>query len=358
MSKVDESDALHARAREFVAAFERGDAIPEPFDALAKDVADFQARHNAAYARLRAARGEEIPAVPTDAFKFSRVSTFEKNETPIVFRTSGTTAGASARGAHWFRTCATYDAGSVAFGRVALGVRAKTSVLVLGPSPREQPDSSLTHMIARFVSEIGDGVRDEETYFVKDGVIDLVAFDDRVAHLLVASKKNTPPPIVLGTALAFVHLLEGLGDDVKFRMPEGARVMQTGGFKGKTREVDGATLRKEMARLFCIDERAVVSEYGMTELSSQFWEGAEKNIYVEPPWARVVAVDPISLAPVRDGEIGIARIEDLLNVDSAVALLAADRVRRIGGGFELLGRAEGAPPRGCSISIDEMLGDE
>jgi hypothetical protein len=59
---------------------------------------------------------------------------------------------------------------------------------------------------------------------------------------------------------------------------------------------------------------------------------------------------------VAQGEIGIARIEDLANVDSVFAVLAQDRVRRVAAGFELLGRAPGAPPRGCSIAIDEMLG--
>jgi len=62
------------------------------------------------------------------------------------------------------------------------------------------------------------------------------------------------------------------------------------------------------------------------------------------------------LTPVADGEIGIARIVDLMNVDSAVVVLAADRVRRVPQGFELLGRAPGAAPRGCSIAIDEIMG--
>ena len=199
MTKVDESDALHVRARAFVDAFERGASMPEAFDVLAKDVADFQARNIAGYARLREARGEAIPAVPTDAFKVARVSVWEESETPIVFRTSGTTVGA--RGAHWFRTCATYDAGSVAFARVALGAHEPTPVVVLGPTAREQPDSSLTHMIARFVVAMGDGAREEETYFIREGVIDVVALDDRVTRLLMSDAR---PPIVFGTALAYV----------------------------------------------------------------------------------------------------------------------------------------------------------
>jgi hypothetical protein len=78
-------------------------------------------------------------------------------------------------------------------------------------------------------------------------------------------------------------------------------------------------------------------------------------VYAEPPWARVVPVDPETLAPVPDGAVGIARIEDLANVDSAFAVLTQDRVRRSRDRFELLGRASGAPPRGCSIALDEML---
>jgi hypothetical protein len=137
--------------------------------------------------------------------------------------------------------------------------------------------------------------------------------------------------------------------------------MQTGGFKGKSREVPATELRRDLARVFHLSETAIVAEYGMTELSSQFYEwtlrdpSACHGVYVEPPWARVVPVDPETLAPLAEGEVGIARIEDLMNVDSAFAVLAADRVRRVGGGFELLGRAAGAPPRGCSIAIEEML---
>ena len=118
--------------------------------------------------------------------------------------------------------------------------------------------------------------------------------------------------------------------------------------------------RRDVARAFCVDERAIVGEYGMTELSSQFWEmtwrDGARDVWVEPPWARVVPVDPETLAPVADGEIGIARIEDLANVDSAVAIVTADHVRRVPGGFELLGRRAGATPRGCSIATEEMLG--
>ena len=79
-------------------------------------------------------------------------------------------------------------------------------------------------------------------------------------------------------------------------------------------------------------------------------------MYLAPPWVRVSAVDPASLEPVAPGEIGIPRFVDLANVDSVVAVQTADRVRLTGDGVELLGRLPGAPPRGCSIAVDEMLG--
>jgi Acyl-protein synthetase, LuxE len=362
-----ESDALHARARAFVRAFEAGERMPESFDALACDLARFQASRVPGYAKLCRARGVDVaglaragdaPAVPTDAFKMTRIAAFPEESTHVTFRTSGTTVGA--RGAHAMRDAGTYDAAALAFGRWALaaGFRGRVPVLVLGPPPREATDSSLTHMNALFVQHLGTPASERETYFVQDDVLDIVALDERIVRTMAIGES---PVLVLATSFALVHLLDAL-EGAPFRLPKGSRVMQTGGFKGRSREVDGERLRRDVARAFHVDERAIVGEYGMTELSSQFYEAtiarpaAEPWVYVEPPWARVVPVDPVTLAPVPKGKIGVARIEDLMNVDSAFAVLAADRVRRVGGGFELLGRSEGAPPRGCSIAIDEILG--
>jgi len=342
----------------------------------------------------------DIVAVPTDAFKLTRVAAFA--HTAIVFRTSGTTQGPQMRGEHAIRDVATYDAAAVAFGRHWL-VRdltpSKIPVLVLAPSPEEVPDSSLIHMCQLFAEAFGHPASRDETFLVRDGIIDLSTFDARVA-IAMAQKE---PVLLLGTSFAYVHFLDALGD-ASFALPRGSRVMQTGGYKGKSREVPADALRRELARVLSIDERAIVAEYGMTELSSQFYErslfdsaapdrfqvdassrrparsGPEqpaaalrtapqpptmksrqiesgiKGVFAEPPWARVVPVDPETLAPVEDGTIGIAKIIDAMNVDSAVAVLTQDRVRRVPGGFELLGRAPGAPPRGCSIAIDELLG--
>jgi hypothetical protein len=379
MHPFPESDALHARARAFVTAFEAGTAMPEPFDALACDLARFQARHVPGYARLCAARGVDpaklvrasnAPCVPTDVFKLVRVATFPPEDAVATFLTSGTTIGQ--RGRHELRTTATYDAAALAYGRWALasGLPKTPTIVALSPSPHEAPDSSLVHMIDHFRRALGDPVRvgrgapASDAYVIEGALIDLGRFDELVARAWVEGR----PVLLLATSFALVHLLEALRSEI-FRLPNHSRVMQTGGFKGKSREIPADILRRDVARAFGVPEDAIVGEYGMTELSSQFWETTARDpeaphgIYAEPPWARVVPVDPTTLAPVPDGEVGIARIEDLCNVDSAFAVLARDRVRRVhgdpahgSGGFELLGREPGAPPRGCSVAIDEMLG--
>ena len=358
----EESDALHARARAFVSAFERDAPMPEPFDALACDLARFQAERVPGFARLCNARGidlsglsraAEIPPVPTDAFKLTRVATFPEGAAAATFRSSGTTIGE--RGTHSMRDTTTYDAAAVAFGRrwLARDLQSLVPVFVLGPSSTEAPDSSLAHMCEAFAQAFG---KPAERTFVLDGdILDLTMFDERVARALAEDE----PVLVLATSFALVYMLDAVGD-ATFELPNGSRVMQTGGFKGKSREVPPAKLRAELSRIFAIPERAIVAEYGMSELSSQFYEqtlfaDAPHGVYVEPPWARVASVDPETLVELPDGEVGLAKIVDLANVDSAVAVLAQDRVRRVDGGFELLGRAPGAPPRGCSIAIDELL---
>jgi hypothetical protein len=363
MNRVEESAGLHARARAMIEAFDRRQPLPEPFDALAVDLARYQARAVPGYARLCAARGadparfaraSDAPAVPTDAFKVASVFAFPVSEASVTFHTSGTTIGA--RGSHPMRDAGTYDAAALAFARATLASGlVRPPVVVLGPSAREAPDSSLAHMCSLFARVLGRPQADELTFFVRDGALAVGPLRERVAALPASG-----PALLLATSFALVHLLDALAGE-HLPLPPGSRVMQTGGFKGRSREVAPDDLRREVARTFGLDPRSVAGEYGMTELSSQFWEAmlvdpdAPPGEYVEPPWARVVPVDPVSLAPVEPGAVGIARVEDLANVDSAFAVVSHDRVRRTKRGFELLGRLPGAAPRGCSIAIDEML---
>ncbi len=112
-----------------------------------------------------------------------------------------------------------------------------------------------------------------------------------------------------------------------------------------------------MASGLGIEESAVVGEYGMTELSSQLYAvGGETFRYVAPPWVRVCAAASSTLAPLPAGSLGVLRVEDLANVESAWAVQTSDLgVVHEDGSIEVLGREPGAPPRGCSLAVEELL---
>lgn len=359
--------SLHERVRAYIAATAYGGTTGESFDAVGTAIAAFQAAHQPGYARLCRARGvdpskaravAELPAVPTDAFRMARVAAHPAAYDAALFRTSGTTIGA--RGEHAMSTVATYEAAALAWGRFALfpDDPPKLEAIVLAPRPEEAADSSLGFMMRLFAEAFGE----RASYLVRGDELDvggLVAACER-------ARREGRPAVVMGASFAFVHALDALAGGL-LPLPRGSRVMQTGGFKGKSREVGGEELRGAIATTFGMAKEAVVSEYGMTELSSQAYEGTLRGmlglpspstragLYVPPPWMRIVPVDGGDLGPVARGEIGLLRCEDLANVDSAIVVQTADRGRLVDGGVELLGRASGAPPRGCSIAIDEML---
>lgn len=370
MFSAAESDALHARARAFIAASMLG-APHEPFDVLALDLARFQAAHVPAFARLLRARGVDlaaarsassIPAVPTDVFRLVRVAAHPPEADVAVFRTSGTTQGA--RGEHALRTTETYELAALAWGeRFLWPDGGALGVMVLAPPLAMQIDSSLGFMLDRFSRVLG-GPTSFHVHRTEDGDARLDV--EGLARAASLARMAARPTIVLATSFALVHALEQ-GEGVDLRLPAGSRIMQTGGFKGRSREIAPDALRALLTDAFGVPPEHVVGEYGMTELSSQLYEGtlaaalghrasARHGVYLAPPWVRVEAVDPASLEPVARGEIGVARVVDLANVDSVVAVQTADRVRVTGDGIEVLGRLPGAAPRGCSIAIDEMLG--
>jgi hypothetical protein len=160
--------------------------------------------------------------------------------------------------------------------------------------------------------------------------------------------------LLLGTAFSFVHWLDGLAE-VGGRMPllAGSRVMETGGYKGRSRELPRAQLHAAVADVLGLAAGDIVTEYGMSELSSQAYDSPDPRTGARhfrfPPWARALVVSPDSGREVADGERGRLRLFDLANVWSVLAVQTEDVAIRRGDGFELLGRAAAAEPRGCSL---------
>jgi hypothetical protein len=364
MSRAARSDALHAAVQRFA----DGDAST-PFDELALEIARFQRDFSPGFARLVAARGNtlntlaDIPGVPSDTFRLTRVAVHPASEDVARFATSGTTSGA--RGVHALRRLDTYEKVAVSFGRRALlAGEAPRRVVALAPRVDDPPTSSLGHMMALFMQDFARdrGFEAMNHWLIDERGIDITALETAAG----AARDAGETLIILATSFALVALLDALQGRT-IAAPTHTVIMQTGGFKGKTREIAAHELRRSVAEAFGIAERQIVAEYGMTELTSQLYEATlpgsaleterhgAAGVYFAPRWLRVVPVDPIALEPVAAGEIGIARILDLANVDSAIAIQTQDRVRQVGAGIELLGRAPGATARGCSLAIEEFL---
>jgi hypothetical protein len=348
----------------------RGAHAPLPdaeFDALARAVFAHQYACNApyrAYCDRRGATPEtvatwlDVPAVPTDAFKAAALVCGDPAACEAVFRTSGTTQGTERRGTHYVPDLSLYDAALRAgFTAHLLPDRARPLVLSLVPSPADLPDSSLSHMVGEVVRDYG---AEGSGFFVSpDGGI----AHERLGDALRAAEREGTPVCIPGTAFAFVHWLDALAESgERFHLPDGSRVMDTGGFKGRSREVTRAELYAVIEDRLGIAPTWCVNEYGMTEMSSQFYDGVagaappvDARLHVGPAWVRTQAADPETLRPLPHGQVGVLRHVDLANLNSVAAIQTADLGVTLPDGFRVLGRARGAEARGCSIAMDELL---
>ncbi len=370
-ARVD-SGALHERVRRFGrAALGAGDS-PDSFEALALDIARHQARQHRAIARLAAQSGapltalEDIPVLPADAFRLGRVAGHPESADVARFITSGTSGGA---GVHAFRSLDTYRELCVSWGRRALlrgGAGTKScTVLALAAPFEPERKSSLGYMLQEFMRDfdgrplVGSGaldVREPGRWLLASGAVDLPA----LRHGIELGERRAEPLLLCATSFALVWLLEALGEE-RLRFPPESVIMLTGGFKGHARTLDDASLVRGLCQSLGVEALNVIGEYGMTELSSQLYDGGlpqavgAERVYVEPPWLRVTPVDPVTLSPVALGEVGLGLFTDLCNVDSALNVLTQDRVRRVPGGIVLVGRQAGARLRGCSLAVEALL---
>jgi hypothetical protein len=301
----------------------------EPFDSLACDLFRWQVGQDPVLAALVEKPVHtwlDIPAVPVALFKDLPVGAVTPGDEAVVFRTSGTTG--TGRGVHRLRSTALYDLGAVSWARRCVpGLPGK--VVALLDDPATAPDSSLSHMVATF---------GRASWHVAGGELD-------VDGLEAAARQG--PCLVAATAFALAEWL----DHTPAPLANGSVLMITGGFKGRTHRLDGPALIE--AAQATLRPSRVVFEYGMTELSSQLW-AAPGLPYAPPPWLRAVAVDPVSGTPVSAGTRGQLRFYDLCNLDGTLGIETLDEGEVDGwGAVHLVGRLKDAPPRGCSLTVEE-----
>lgn len=334
-------------------------ADDERFNQLACALFAHQYEHGEAYRRLcdavgrkpgNAAHWSEIPPAPAGAFKRARLAAFPPGRELRTFRSSGSSTGEP--GELHLDTLALYDASLLATfdAWVCCGSRS-LRFAVLAPSAAAAPHSSLSYMFDRAARVLGLG----EPHFYADAE----GWDPDAA--IAGLGELDGPAVVAGTAFAFVHLIDALdARGVQLSLPPGTRVMETGGFKGRSRELTRQELHTGIARVLGVSTRRIVNQYGMCELASQFYEatlaaGEPTLAKRVPPWVRTRVVDPATLEDVPEGMPGVLVHYDLANTGSVLAIQTSDLGCAVDGGFEVLGRLRGAEERGCSIAADALL---
>jgi hypothetical protein len=353
-----------------------GNSLPEGvFQELALGVFRHQCRRNPAYGAFVARRGievesvsrwEEIPFLPARAFKTARLVTGEPTPIEAVFRTSGTTGGPGRRGEHHVADLDLYRKSLLPNFEAHLlpDIQGKVRILCLMPDPGPMPESSLSFMMAEVVRARGDG---ESGFFADaEGRID----EERLGPALLAAAAMDTPVLLAGTALGWVAWLEKLRNRV-VPMPTGSRIMETGGYKGRRHTMSRGELYRGLTRALGVPEGHIVSEYGMTELLSQFYDRAlprgprdgagsgapplRERFYRGPPWVRSLILDPLTLRPLGQGEVGVLAHLDLANLHSVSPVLTEDLGRGVEQGFQLMGRSPGSELRGCSLAMEDFL---
>lgn len=321
-----------------------GEISEAEFNDVALAVFRFQRESNAPYRQFCAFQKapadvtdwRAIPAVPTGAFRHAKLRTFPEVETCATFRTSGTTG--EGYGTHFFRSLRLYEA-SILRAWQALALPALPQ-LILTQRPGDAPHSSLCHMMGTL------GALGRQTWGIDaGGSLDLP---------VLRRTAESGPVLVLGTALAFLHLFEQLGRE-RIVLPSGSLAMETGGYKGTGRALAKPELYAQFGEKLGLVPDAILNEYSMTELSSQWYARGLGSAHHGPAWTRALVIDPETGLEAPEGGRGVLRLIDLANLGSVLAIETQDMAIRRGAGFELIGRDPGALPRGCSRSADELL---
>jgi hypothetical protein len=350
--------ALSAEVLDFI---DRPDAGEDGFNALALRLFAHQYQHNPALQKFCQQRGrtprtvrrwQDIPAVPINAFKDLTLSCVPPARCERVFMTSGTTRG-DVKGRHYHPHLQVYDRSMTRnFRQRFMGGQARIRMGILFPDEQTLPHSSLAHYLALAVREFGTA---RSRYYLGSEGLQL----DALCATLAEVQSSGEPLALLGASYSFVHLLDALqARGLRFRLPPGSRLLDTGGFKGQSREMDMEEFYDALSTALGVPRSACINMYGMTELSTQFYDQgsvALPAVKSGPHWIRTRVLDPLSGQELTKGERGILAHTDLGNFNSAVTILTEDVGVQVEGGFLLLGRAQGAQARGCSLAVDAFL---
>ena len=272
---------------------------------------------------------EQIPFLPIEFFK-SRDILSSTRQVEAVFTSSGTTGAVPSR--HLVTDLSVYRRSFTLGFQQFYGSPEDYIILALLPSYLEREGSSLVYMANELIQLSGS----ESSGFYLNNMEELAS---NLSELDRSGKKV----LLLGVSYALLDLI-GLKS---FRLLN-TIVMETGGMKGRRREMVREELHRELKAGFGVDR--IHSEYGMTELLSQAYSTGN-GIFECPPWMKILIRDPEDAFQLLDkGRTGGVNVIDLANFNSCSFIATQDLGRsREGSSFEIVGRFDHSDIRGCNL---------
>ncbi|RSK29525.1 acyl-CoA synthetase family protein [Hymenobacter metallilatus] len=310
--------------------------------AAALELFRYQARYCAPYAAYLAALGqrpeqvqrlEDIPFLPIEFFKTQDVRTDAAEWSPQeTFLSSGTTR--QSRSQHQVRDPQLYRQHAARIFEQFYGPLTGWTFLALLPSYLEQGNSSLVAMVEYFSQQSG---QKQPAFFLRD-------HDALLAALAQAKLTPGRRVLLLGVSYALLDFAAAYAGRPELH---GLTVLETGGMKGRRREMIREELHAELQQAF--GPAGIHSEYGMTELLGQAYSFGDGRFHA-PPQLRILLrdpSDPFSASETRAA--GALNVIDLANVDSCAFIETKDLARlHPDGSFEVLGRLDNSDVRGCN----------
>ena len=158
-------------------------------------------------------------------------------------------------------------------------------------------------------------------------------------------KKANKKVLLIGVAYALMDL----ADVIDFSL-EGFLIMETGGMKGRRKEISRDELHQILSSAFGCDQ--IHSEYGMTELCSQAYSSGN-GVFDENQWMKInlrEVTDPFSQT--QNNKPGVIQVIDLNNYQTCSFIETEDLGRRVGDNqFTVLGRLDNSDVRGCNLLV-------
>jgi len=274
---------------------------------------------------------KEIPFLPIQFFKTHDVIS-STDTVQEIFTSSGTTGMATSR--HLVTDLNYYEQSfRLAFSQFYGNIE-NYAVLALLPSYLEREGSSLIYM----VEDLIQGSNNPDSGFY------LHNYDELITKLITldASGQNV---LLIGVTYALLDLIERQGFNLKNTI-----IMETGGMKGRRREMIREELHEALCNGFGVGE--IHSEYGMTELLSQAYS-LGNGIFECPPWMDILIRDTEdALTYIEHGKTGGINVIDLANINSCSFIATQDLGKKYPNqSFEVLGRFDNSDIRGCNLMV-------